>query len=163
MPRPTGRVLTLLELLQSGGTRTVGTDPTTVTAVATQTTTVGTVGYYIAATVTGLVYSDTNGNGAQGSGENGIANVPVTVTDSLGVPHLVTTDAGGRWTASVPPGNTLVDVDQSAPQIPAGSLLTQGPDPRVVTAVAGVSSDAGKTGYYLPATVNGQRVAVDES
>ncbi|BCU77641.1 SdrD B-like domain-containing protein [Luteolibacter sp. LG18] len=139
----------------AGSQQTVGADPNTITAVANQSVSAGTDGFYIAATVTGVVYLDANGNGTQQNDENGIAGVSVTITDSLGNPHVVTTGGDGRWTASVPPGVAIVDVDQASASIPSGSVQTQGTDPSPVTAVAGVSSDAGKDGYFQPAVVSG--------
>jgi len=139
----------------TGAVLTAGQDPASPVAVAAQTTVVDSIGYYLPATVTGIVYFDTNGNGTQQSGENGLSGVLVNVTNSLGVTQQVATDVDGRWTASVPPGATGVDIVPGSGSIPAGSVRTQGVSPRTVTAVAGVSADAGKDGFYLPATVSG--------
>ena len=113
----------------------------------------GTDGYYLPGTVYGHLYIDTNGNGTQDPGEPDLANVDVLVTDSLG--HVTTnaTDANGDWSASVPPGSTSADVDETDPQYPAGYTQTEGDDPTVATAVAGDSVDAGNDGYYLPANL----------
>ena len=54
--------------------------------------------------VTGHVFLDLDGNGAQGAGEPDLANVDVVVTDSAGGTQVVTTDANGDWLASVGPG-----------------------------------------------------------
>lgn len=151
----TVRVVTTDPQFPIGATLTTGTDPRTVTAVAAGNVSAGVHGYYVAATVTGVIYLDTNGNGTQQAGEPGIAGVNVLVTDSLGNPQTVATGVDGRWTASVPPGTTTADLDQASPAIPSGAVQTQGNDPTTVTAVAGATVDGGKDGFYLAATVSG--------
>lgn len=141
--------------IPAGATRTQGTDPTTVTAVAGATADAGKDGFYQAATITGHLYVDSNGNGAEDPGEPGVPNVNVTITDSQGVVQVVVTDANGNWTASVPPGTTTVDVDQADPDFPAGGTLSQGTDPSTVTAVAGQSTAAGTIGYRILGVVTG--------
>ncbi|RYD67321.1 MAG: DUF11 domain-containing protein, partial [Verrucomicrobiaceae bacterium] len=141
--------------IPSGATRTQGTDPTTVTAVAGATADAGKDGFYQAATVTGHVYLDSNGNHVEDPGEPGIPNVNVIITDSLGVVSTVVTDASGNWTVSVPPGTTTYDVDQSDPDFPAGGTLSQGSDPGTVTAVAGQGTASNKVGYEILGIVTG--------
>jgi hypothetical protein len=129
-------------------------DPTTVTAVANASASAGVDGYYIPATISGLVYLDVNGNGQLQSPETGLAGVVVAVTDSRGIIHTVTTNSSGVWTAIVPPGLTTATIGSGAP-IPTGSVTTQGSSSITLTTVAGTSADAGRTGYYLPATLSG--------
>jgi len=105
-------------------------------------------GYYIPATVIGHIYLDTNGNGIQDLGEPNIPNLDVLITDSLGNLQVVTTNANGDYTASVPPGSTHVDIDENDPEYPTGFIQTDGVDPTIVIAVAGTTSDAGDDGYY---------------
>ncbi|WP_129678227.1 SdrD B-like domain-containing protein, partial [Candidatus Chloroploca sp. Khr17] len=81
-------------------------------------------GLYRGASIGNLVWDDTNGNGVQQSGENGIADVLVTLTgvDSLGatVSLTTTTDASGLYTfTNLVPGTYTVTVTP-----PAGYLVT---------------------------------------
>ncbi|MCP4054657.1 MAG: hypothetical protein GY739_16710, partial [Mesoflavibacter sp.] len=72
---------------------TTGSDPETVTVVEGSNTTTDD-GYAPAVgDVSGTVFEDTNGNGVQDPGEEGIAGVDVVVTDVYGNPTTVTTDA----------------------------------------------------------------------
>src|SRR4029453_6702700 len=109
-----------------GSIQTQGMDPTTVTAVANASTSAGNDGYFVPATVTGHLYVDTNGNGTQDAGEPNLANVDVVITKSTGGTVTVSTGANGNWTASVPPGSTTANVDESDPQfiamVPSGYL-----------------------------------------
>ncbi|MEI7900714.1 MAG: SdrD B-like domain-containing protein, partial [bacterium] len=143
----------------AGYVQTDGTDPTGVTAVAGQSVSAGNDGYYTAGTVTGHLYVDVNGNGVQNMGEPNLTNVTVTVNDSTGGVHIVSSDANGNWSASVPPGAVSSDVDNSdsdfAAQVPAGYVQTEGTDSTVVTAVAGQIVNAGSDGYYTAGTVTG--------
>ncbi|MGJ8642903.1 MAG: SdrD B-like domain-containing protein [Luteolibacter sp.] len=110
-------------------------------------------------TVTGHLYIDTNGNGTQDSGEPDLANVDVIITDSLGAQQTVSTNSTGDWTASVPPGSTTADVDETDPQYPTGSTQKEGTDPTTVTAVAGTSTSAGNDGYFVPGSISGSVLA----
>ena len=143
----------------AGYTQTEGSDPTIVAAVAGSNTDAGINGYYQPGTVFGHLYIDTNGNGTQDSGEPDLANVNVLVTDSLGNTQAVSSDANGDWTASVPPGTTTADVDETDPEYPAGYTQTEGSDPTIVVAVAGSNTDAGIDGYYIPGSLSGHVLA----
>ena len=131
----------------AGYSQTEGTDPTVVTAIAGSNTNAGIDGYYLPGTVFGHLYIDTNGDGNQDPGEPDLADVNVIVTDSIGAPQTVSTDANGDWTATVPPGSTSAKVDETDPEYPAGYSQTEGTDPTVITAVAGSNADAGLDGY----------------
>src|SRR5678815_2784498 len=93
------------------------------------------------------LYVDTNGNGTQNAGEPNLASVDVVITTSTGGTLRVSTDASGNWTASVPPGSTTANVDETDPQfiaaIPAAYVQTEGADPTTVTVVANGSTTAG--------------------
>ncbi|QTN31576.1 DUF11 domain-containing protein [Akkermansiaceae bacterium] len=106
-------------------------------------------------TVSGHLYIDTNGNGSQDSGEPDLANVDVVITDSFGAQQTVATNSSGNWTASVPPGSTTANVDETDPQYPTGSIQKEGTDPTTVTAVAGADTSAGNDGYFLPGSITG--------
>ena len=146
----------------SGFTQTEGNDPTSVTAVGGQDTDAGNDGYYQPATVSGHLYLDTNGNGTQEAGEPDLAGVDVKVTDSNGAVQIVSTDANGDWEASVPPGQTIAEVDENDTDYPAGSTQTEGDNPTSVTAIAGEDKDAGNDGYYIPGEVFGH-LYIDEN
>ncbi len=139
----------------AGYVETDGTDPSTVNAVANATTSAGNDGYFIPATVTGHLFIDTNGNGIQDAGEPNLANVGVLVTDANSNQQTVTTDAGGNWTASVPPGSTTAQVNTADPHFPAGGVLSTGTDPVTVTAVPNASTFTTNDGYFIPALING--------
>ncbi len=128
---------------------------TTVVLAAAQNLTTINFGYQGNAIVIGHLYTDTNGNGTQNSGEPDLANVDVIITDSLGFTQTVSTDSNGNWTASVPPGTTSADVQESDPQYPAGALHTQGTDPTAINAIAGATTDGGTDGYFVPGFITG--------
>ncbi|RYD29573.1 MAG: hypothetical protein EOP87_18090, partial [Verrucomicrobiaceae bacterium] len=139
----------------AGYQQTEGTNPSTVTAVASLSTFSENDGFYLPGTVKGHVYADLNGNNVQDGLETGIAGVDVTITDSNGTVRTVTTDSNGDWQAVVPPGATLVDVNDLDPQIPAGSVRTEGIDPQIVAVIAGEEAQAGNDGYFTPGSIGG--------
>jgi hypothetical protein len=100
-------------------------------------------------TVTGRIYHDVNGNGAKESTEPYLPNISVSVTDAINNPHAVVTDANGYWSALVPPGNATVDIDNFDPDLPAGTVLKQGTDPRSVTILSQQNVDGGMAGFGL--------------
>lgn len=93
------------------------------------------------ATVTGHLYYDANGNGQHDPGEPHLANVPVLVTDATNGVQTAITDPLGEWTAMVPPGVTVAQVDTHhasfLAQVPPYSVQTEGTDPTSLTVVAG--------------------------
>ncbi len=116
-------------------------------------------GYQGNATVTGHLYVDTNGNHTQDPGEPDLVNVNVVITDALGVIRTVVTNASGNWSVVVPAGSTTANVDETDPDFTAlvkpGYVQTDGSDPTTVTAVAGVSTNGGTDGYFVPGTITG--------
>lgn len=100
--------------------------------------------------VEGIVYTDENGNGIFEPGiDTPLEGIDVVITDSDGTITTVTTDATGAYSAVVPAGETLVDVDDS--DLPPDSVLTtdangEGSDPTVVTVPDGGSA-RDNTGY----------------
>ncbi len=99
--------------------------------------------------VTGVVYTDVNGDGTYTPGvDTPLMGVDVVITDSLGVMQTVTTGANGMYTATVQAGSATVDVDDT--DLPPGSTLTTGStDPTTVTVQAG-GSVSDNTGYRFP-------------
>ena len=135
--------------LPAGSVQTAGVDPTTVTVAADATADAGADGFQQRGSIAGLVFSDTNGNGAQDVGELGIGGVTVLV----GVLN-VTTDANGNYGATnLAPGSITIDVVEAS--LPAGAVQTAGTDPSSVTVTAGVTADAGADGYQQRGTVSG--------
>ncbi len=102
-------------------------------------------------TLSGRIFEDRNGNGLQDPEEPGLAGVEALITDSDSGTQIVTTDADGDYGASVPPGSTTVDVDESS--LPANAVLTAGTDPITVTVVAGANTMVEPHGYQIPSTV----------
>lgn len=113
----------------------------------------------ITGTTGGKVFHDVNGNGSFDGSDVALANIDVIITDSLGVVQTVFTDIDGNWTATVPPGSTSVNVDQTDPQFTAvfstGYTQTAGTDPNTITAVSSVNTPAGDDGFRQVGTVTG--------
>ncbi len=139
----------------TGFVRTEGNDPTVTNALVGTTNNGGIDGFYQPATLTGHLYIDTNGDGNQDVGEPNLANVNVLITDVNSNVQTVTTDSNGDWTAIVPPGSTIANIDESDPEYPTGYTQTEGTDPTNVLAVAGTSTSAGNDGFFLPASIKG--------
>ncbi|MEE4271900.1 MAG: C25 family cysteine peptidase [Thermoanaerobaculales bacterium] len=102
------------------------------------------------AQLSGRVFLDSDGDGVQDPDEPGLPNVDVVITDSQGNQQVVNTDAGGNYAAVVPDGDTIIDVDETDPDLPAGSSLSSGNDPQTITASAGTPITAGAVGYEPP-------------
>lgn len=105
-------------------------------------------------TVSGHLYIDTNGNGAQEAGEPDLPDIDVSITDSSNI-QRVTTNADGNYAASVLPGTTTVDVDENDPDYPTGYTQTEGDDPTTLTAVSEVDTRVGNYGYSLMSNEEG--------
>ncbi|MBI1292164.1 hypothetical protein GC173_13130, partial [bacterium] len=145
--------------LPAGAVQTGGNDPTTVTVVGGSSVDTAD-GYQLRGSVTGTVYTDTNGNGSKDDGETGIGGVLVTVTNGLGGSFTDTTEADGTWSVSgVPAGEASVNVNDA--DLPAGAVQTDGNDPTTVTVVGG-SSVSTADGYQLQAASVSGRVWDDE-
>ena len=98
-------------------------------------------------TVTGVIFEDTNGNGVKDPEEDGIPGVKVVITDSNGDPQTVTTNSNGEYSAVVPPGPTVIDIDETT--LPPGAERTAGTDPTSVDVPSGgTASDV--DGFQFP-------------
>jgi gliding motility-associated-like protein len=84
-------------------------------------------------TITGHLYNDLNDNSTQDIGEPDLEGIDVNIIDVNGVEQTVTTDVNGDFTANVPVGATVVDIDNT--KLPLGSLQTEGTDPTTVTVI----------------------------
>ena len=76
-----------------------------------------------------------------------MAGVDVIVTDENGNVTVVTTDANGDYTVNVPAGDVTVDIDDTT--LPAGSVISEGTDPTVVTVVSGTTTFEENNGYVV--------------
>ncbi|NNF63751.1 MAG: hypothetical protein HKN07_05765, partial [Acidimicrobiia bacterium] len=123
------------------------------TSLTLATTNVGVdFGYQPPATVSGVVFSDLDGDGIADPGEPGLGGVSVTITHPGGIITLVT-GADGSYSAIVTPGPVDVDVDSTT--VPGPAVLTTGNDPQSLTAVADSIVTAGATGYQPVGSVVG--------
>ena len=92
---------------------------------------------YIASIVDGQVFEDKDGDGVYSEGDEYLAGVTVTITDSEGTVHTVMTNASGYYEQEVAGGETIVRIDAST--VPAGLEQT-----------AGHSTWAHATAVYVP-------------
>ena len=147
--------------LPAGSLQTAGTDPDSVVVTAGTATNAGDDGYQRQGLVQGVVYMDENGDGVYTAGtDTPLPTVTVTVTDSNGVGYTLVTNANGAYSQTVPAGDTIVDIDDSDPDLPADVVLTGGSsDPTTVT-VPGGGSATDDTGYVLLASL-GDRLWLD--
>ena len=134
--------------------QTAGTDPSSVTVISGGTVAngnpanAGKDGYQPQGDVSGVVFTDTNGNGVRDSGEAGIPNITVTLTDPFGVARSSTTGSNGTYSFSgVPAGTSSVVVDTTDPDFPLTHVQTAGTNPSTVTVVFGQSNSAGIDGF----------------
>jgi hypothetical protein len=98
--------------------------------------------------VKGLVFEDINGNGVRDPGEPGISGVDLVIFDSTGGSQTVRTNSNGRYSATVPSGRAIIDIDEET--LPEGARQTAGFDPTEVTVPAGgTASD--EDGFKFPA------------
>jgi len=85
-------------------------------------------------TVTGIVYEDLNGDGTQNSGELGLADANITITDSKGNIYNLTTDVNGSYSQIVPEGNVTIDIDESPYE---AVIQTEGTNPTTLFVPSG--------------------------
>ena len=105
-------------------------------------------GYQAPGIVTGHLFIDVNSNGVQDASEVGLAGVDIIITDSNLDQVTVTTDANGDYQASIPPGSTTLDVDDTT--LPPAAVLTTANDPQVATVNSGAVTASAAVGYHVP-------------
>jgi hypothetical protein len=98
--------------------------------------------------VKGLVFEDINGNEVRDPGEPGISGVDLVIFDSTGGSQTVRTNSNGRYSATVPSGPAIVDIDEET--LPEGARQTAGSDPTEVTVPAGGTA-TDEDGFQFPA------------
>jgi len=101
--------------------------------------------------LTGTVFLDVNNDNTQ-DGSEGLDNITLMITTSVGTTFTVTTDSNGYFTATVPAGVTIVDVVNA--DLPTGAVQIAGTDPTTVTVPAGGSA-SDLNGYELQGDVYG--------
>jgi LPXTG-site transpeptidase (sortase) family protein len=113
-----------------------------------------------AACVSGILYNDTNLNGLQDPGENGLGGVTLNVFDSTNtlVATLVTAGDGSYDLGGLPSGTYRIEIDEAT--LPAGTIFYVAPNApeQTLTVVAGGTCAVGNFGLviYDPAiTKNG--------
>lgn len=86
-------------------------------------------------TVSGVVYSDTNGNGVREAGENGVQGVQLTISGASS--QTVTTSADGSFNTSLAAGTYTVEVTL----VPSGFFPIEEGSSQVTVNAGGTVSD----------------------
>lgn len=107
-------------------------------------------------TVTGHLYSDLNDNSTQDIGEPDLEGVDVNIIDVNGVEQTVSTNLNGDFTANVPIGETVVDIDNTT--LPLGSLQTEGTDPTTVNVIGTGITVEENNGFVIVADIDDEIV-----
>ncbi len=113
-------------------------------------------GFFQSGTLTGHVYEDADGSGGQNAGDSDLSGITVTVTDSNGVDHVVTTDANGDYIVTgLSLGNATVLIDTTPTSILNGATQTEGTNPSTVADLPSLDIVAGNNteennGFTLP-------------
>lgn len=102
-------------------------------------------------TVTGTIFRDDDGNGADNEGIY-LGGVDVVISDQFGNTQTVRTNASGEYSADVLPGTVWVNVVEAT--LPSGVTLTTGNEPQSITAAPGINTYT-DIGYQLPQGVTG--------
>ncbi|AFU67679.1 large colossin-like cell wall protein with CnaB repeat domains [Psychroflexus torquis ATCC 700755] len=138
----------------TGAEQTEGENPTVIQNVEIGETYSEIDGFYETGTLTGHLYFDENGNGAQEPSEEDMPNVDVEITDIFGVITELATDANGDWSLVLPQGDATSSIDQSDPDFPTGAAQTEGTDPTTTTVVTGQTVNE-IDGFYETGTLTG--------
>lgn len=112
--------------------------------------------------IVGHLFRDVNDDGAQNTGEPDLVGVSIIITDALGITLTATTNSHGHYTAVVPLGNTILDVDDTS--LPISHTLTTANDPQTIEITACQTTISSKVGYeiqyanksYLPLVLKNQ-------
>ncbi|SDH05626.1 SdrD B-like domain-containing protein [Psychroflexus sediminis] len=136
-----------------GAVQTEGTDPTLTQVIAGNDILSDIDGFFetdpeLEGTLSGHLYSDTNGNGTQDAGEPNLPNIDVQITDTFGEVTLLETDANGDWSIVIPSGTTTSDILQSDPDFPVGAVQTEGTDPTITFVPADTSVVSDNDGFF---------------
>ncbi len=100
----------------------------------------------------GRVYWDENENEQYDDGEEGFADVDILIDESTGGSRVVTTNSDGEWFINVPPGPTVIDIDDDDPDFPNHLIQTEGEDPNTTDVPTNDIADGGNDGFTYPPT-----------
>lgn len=134
----------------AGHVLTTDNSPQSVSVVGGATAVASMIGFQPVGTITGVVFSDLNGDGVQGPGEPPLAGISITITPAIGPPIAVTTDALGNYSALVPAGPVTV-----AAVGPTGTSLTTANNGQTVNVTAGATATATPIGFQSAGVVAG--------
>lgn len=139
----------------TGAIQTEGTNPSPITVIQAANTFSENDGFFNVGTATGHLYFDINGNGTQDTGENNMPNVMISIVDSLGANHNLTTDVNGNWSILLPAGNTTATIITTSGAFPTGAFQTQGVNPTNFIVVTGLITNSGNNGFYNKGIIKG--------
>lgn len=83
----------------------------------------------------GHLYLDVNGSAFQDPSEPDLPNVDISIEDEFGTTQIVSTNANGDWTVTVPVGTIITTIDTTDPDFPSCAFQTQGTNPTTITVV----------------------------
>ena len=140
---------------------TIGEDPNDFTVVPGEDNDAGIDGYIIktsgdpsapTGSISGNIFEDVDQNSNVTLGEPGMPAITVIATDSNGKTYTAESDSNGSYTFNnLPEGNITISVDQSDPDLPAGSKITTIPV-SPITVTANKISTVPEIGIYNPDT-----------
>ncbi|HIB38338.1 gliding motility-associated C-terminal domain-containing protein [Mesonia sp.] len=139
----------------AGAVQTEGVDPSSITVIAGQENFTDNDGFYEKGFLSGHLYFDYNGNGAQDAGEPNMPNITVTVTDSQGQILIVETDIDGYWEVEIPAGPATDEIDTTDVDFPANAIQTEGTNPTTTTVVNNSSTFSENDGFYQEGELTG--------
>jgi len=132
--------------------QTEGTDPTTTLVLPGETVISDADGFFFEeteGTLTGRLYFDDNGNGSQDTGEEGISNVSIFITDSAGEEFEIQTNINGNWSIDVIPGETQSKINLDDADFPSNVIQTEGTDPTTSLVVIGEMITSDVDGFFI--------------
>jgi len=125
-----------------GVTQTEGTNPTSTVVVNNVNTNEPDDGFEVPINnqnYSGHIYLDLNGSFSQDSNEPDLPNIDIEIIDANNITHLVTSDANGNWSISLPFGNVTTTIQTNDPDFPANAVQTEGDNPTSNVIVLGTS------------------------
>ena len=138
-----------------GAIQTEGTNPTNVVVSEGISNFVGNNGYFVPdpndeGSLNARVYLDANANGIQDTGEVGIANIDIFITDNFGNTQIIVTNVDGDFSVTVPAGNITYEIDENDPDFPVDAIQTEGNNPTTVFVAPDTNTFGGNNGYFIP-------------